>query len=43
MPSIYIYAGMIEERVEKLQGVLIYASENNEIERTSNAIPIQAA
>ncbi len=37
------YAEMPEADVEKSKPVLVYAGENNEIERMSNAIPIQAA
>ncbi len=37
------YAEMTEVEVEKFKPVLVYAGENNKIERLSNAIPIQAA
>ncbi len=37
------YAEMSEKEVEKFKPVLVYADENNRIERLSNAIPVQAA
>jgi len=37
------YAEMNEAEVEKFKPVLVYADENNGIERMSNAIPVQAA
>ncbi len=37
------YAEMTEVEVEKFKPVLVYAGENNKIERLSNAIPVQAA
>lgn len=37
------YVEMPEADVEKFKPVLVYAGENNEIERMSNAIPVQAA
>ena len=37
------YAEMPEADVGKFKPVLVYAGENNEIERMSNAIPVQAA
>lgn len=37
------YAEMPEADVEKFKPVLVYAGEKNEIERMSNAIPVQAA
>ena len=37
------YAEMTEMEVEKFKPVLVYAGENNKIERMSNAIPVQAA
>ena len=37
------YAGMSEAEAENFQPVLVYAGEKNVIERTSHAIPVQAA
>ena len=37
------YADMTEVEVKKFKPVLVYAGENNKIERLSNAIPVQAA
>ena len=37
------YAGMSEEELGKFKPVLVYVDERNEIERLSNAIPVQAA
>ena len=37
------YAEMSVAEVETFKPVLVYADDNNQIERTSNAIPVQAA